>query len=57
MTMEWSLIRPSERCGNRDLLDLGGEMEVGEGNSKRLDWRLTLIGQGILFVKNPGVME
>jgi len=47
----------SERCGDRDLLRLGGEMEVGEGNNKRENWRLTLIGHGILFVQNPGIVE
>jgi len=32
-------------------------MEVGEGNNKRVDWRLTLIGHRILFVQNPGIVE
>jgi len=47
----------SERCGNRDLLGLGGEMEVGEGNNKRVDWRLTLIGHRTPFVQSPGILE
>jgi len=47
----------SDRCGNRDLLGLEEEMDVGEGNYKRVDWRLTLIGHRILFVQNPGIVE
>jgi len=57
MAMEGSSVRPSERCGNRDLLSLEGEMEVGEGINKRENWRVTLIGHRILFVQNPGIVE
>jgi len=57
MIMEGLLIRSSGRCGSRDLFGLGGEVEVGEGNNKRLDWRLTLIGHRILFVQSPGIVE
>jgi len=57
MTMEGSLVRSSGRCGDKDLLRLGGEMEVGKGINKRVDWRLTLIRHRILFVQSPGIVE
>jgi len=57
MIMEGSWVRSSRRCGNRDLLGLGGEIEVGEGINERSNWRLTLIGHRILFVQSPGVVE
>jgi len=57
MVMEGSLVRSSRRCGDRDLLDLRGEIEVGEGINKRVDWRLTLIEHRILFVQRSGILE
>jgi len=57
MIMECLAVRVPERCGNRDLLGLGGEMEVGEENNERTNWRLTLTGHRILFVQSPGVTE
>jgi len=57
VVMECLAVSASERCGNRDLLGLGREMEMGEGSNKRPNWRLTLIGHRILFVQSPGIVE
>jgi len=57
MAMECLSVRVPERYANRDLLGSEGEMEVGKGINKRVDWRLTLIGPRIRFAQNPGIVE
>jgi len=60
MIMEGSLVRSSERCGSKDLLGLGEEMEIGEAGGwagERQKGMLIVNGSGDLFRENTVGLE